>query len=149
MTNEIKRVIINYSSSREIVMKHKSNVENYHRKNPRMRRQQEEGFFGQSFDYRNYVFSPEGFEGLALTVYLLAIPYLMGLGVLYLFVARTNFEYFVEFNLTSFFVIWAMGYEVCGLVIIAGIFIAWLNYSRKQHGKKEDKKRGSNNRYGY
>lgn len=135
-------------------MDHKSNVRKPHKTvklsggNPRMYRQKEEGFFGQSFDYRNYVFSPEGYEGVALTFYLLAIPYLMGLMALYLFVAGTNFEYFVEFDLASFFVIWAMGYEVCGVTVVAGLFIAWLNYSHKQKdSKKGDAKRNPDNRH--
>jgi len=100
----------------------------YQRENIKIRRHQEEDFFNQSHDYRDFVFSPEGYEGIVLTLYIFILPYLAGLTFLFLFVARASYEYFLEFNLASFFIIWAIGYEVCAVLAIAGIFLAWFKH---------------------
>lgn len=97
---------------------------------------QEEDFLNQEIDYRNFVFAPEGYEGPVFFVYLLSIPYFIGLSFLFLFVARASYEYFLEFNLSSYFVIWAIGYEVSAVLILVIIFIAWLNHYRNRYNRE-------------
>jgi hypothetical protein len=108
----------------------------------------EEDFLNQEIDYRNFVFAPEGYEGPVLFVYLLSLPYLIGLTFLFLFVARASYEYFLEFNLSSYFVIWAIGYEVSAVLLLIIIFLAWLNHYRTRYNR-ESLRTKSKQRRGY
>lgn len=122
----------------------------YQRDNLKVRRQVEESFFEKAIDYRQLVFAPSGYEGIVLSLYILTIPYLAGLLFLFLFVAEASYEYFLQFNLASFFVIWAIGYEVCAALILIGIFLAWLKHvNNRWNREKAQRKRPSNNRHGY
>ncbi|MBD3799782.1 MAG: hypothetical protein IE883_07935, partial [Epsilonproteobacteria bacterium] len=87
--------------------------------------------------YRDFVFSPEGYEGIVLALYIATVPYLMGLLFLFLFVAEANYEYFLEFNLASYFIIWAIGYEVCATLILIGIFLAWIKHLKTRYNKEQ------------
>ena len=100
----------------------------YQRERGRERRRIEEGYFNQTVDYRQYVLSPDGYEGAMLSLYIALIPYVAGLAFLFLFVAQGQLEYFIEFNLTSFFIIWAIGYEVCAAMMLGAIFFGWIKY---------------------
>jgi hypothetical protein len=121
----------------------------YQHHNLQTRRKMEDDFFQKSLDYRDFVFSPEGYEGIVLALYILIIPYLMGLLFLFLFVAEANYEYFLQFNLASFFVIWAIGYEVCAGLILIGIFLSWLNHINGRWNKEQARKKPSKNKYSY
>lgn len=121
----------------------------YQKANINSRRQQEDDFFNKSLDYRDFVFSPEGYEGIVFGLYLLLLPYLAGLLFLYLFVARANYEYFLVFNLASFAIIWAIGYEVCAVLIIAGIFLAWFKHINSRWNQEQARKKPPRDRYGF
>jgi hypothetical protein len=121
----------------------------YQHHNLQTRRKMEDDFFQKSLDYRDFVFSPEGYEGIVLALYILIIPYLMGLLFLFLFVAEANYEYFLQFNLASFFVIWAIGYEVCAGLILIGIFLSWLNHINGRWNKEQARKKPSKSKYNY
>lgn len=127
----------------------RDSAKEYQRENLKARRQIEEDFFQKSLDYRDFVFSPEGYEGIVLSLYILVIPYLAGLMFLFLFVAEANYEYFLQFNLASFFIIWAIGYEVCAALILIGIFIAWLKHINNRWNQEQSRKKFSNNKYRY
>lgn len=104
------------------------------------REAQEEGFLGQEIDYRKFIFAPEGYESFMISLYLLTLPYLVGLSFLFLFIARSSYEYFLEFNLTSYFVIWAIGYEVSAVLLMGIIILAWLNYHHNRHSRELGRK---------
>ena len=127
----------------------RDSAKEYQRENLKARRQMEEDFFQKSLDYRDFVFSPEGYEGIVLSLYILVIPYLAGLMFLFLFVAEANYEYFLQFNLASFFIIWAIGYGVCAALILIGIFIAWLKHINNRWNQEQSRKKFSNNKYRY
>lgn len=131
-----------------IVENARENAKTYQQENLKTRRQMEEGFFQKSHDYRDFVLSPEGYEGIVVALYILTIPYLTGLLFLFLLVAKASYEYFLQFNLASFFVIWAIGYEVCAALILIGIFLAWLKYISNRWSKEQARKKASTNRYG-
>jgi len=64
-----------------------------------------------------------------------------------LFVARASYEYFLEFNLASYFMIWAIGYEVSAVLLFIIIVFAWLNHYNNRYNKeklrqKKQSKRG-------
>jgi len=100
----------------------------YQRENRKIRRQRAEEYLDQSFDYRDYVVSPEGYEGAVLVFYVSTVPYVAGLLFIYLFISRAQAEYFIGLDLASFFVIWAIGYEVCAAAVLGAIFYGWLKY---------------------
>lgn len=109
-----------------------------------------ENFFDKSFDYRDYIFSPDGYEGIMLAFYCISIPYLVGIFFLFLFAAGASYDYFLQFELSSFFIIWAIGYEVSGGLIIAAILIAWLNhYIARRNAKIKGKNTNKSNRNRY
>lgn len=121
----------------------------YQKENINTRRQQEDDFFNKSLDYRDFVFSPEGYEGIVFGLYLLILPYLAGLLFLYLFVAKASYEYFLVFNLTSFAIIWAIGYEVCAVSIIVGIFLAWFKHINSRWNQEQARKKAPRDHYGF
>jgi hypothetical protein len=121
---------------------YRSNGKQFSQESLTKRRVQEEDFLNQEVDYRNFVFAPEGYEGLMLFLYLLTIPYLVGLSFLFLFIARASYESFLTFNLSSFFIIWAIGYEVSAVLLLIIIFLAWVNHYNNRYN--QEKKRKSN-----
>lgn len=127
----------------------RDSAKTYQRENIKMRRQKEDDFFNQSLDYRNFVFSPEGYEGIMIAVYIAIIPYLAGLLFLYLFVAEANYQYFLDFNLASYFIIWAIGYEVCAVSLLVGIFLAWLKHINTRWNDEQARKKPQKDRYGF
>ena len=116
---------------------YRSSGKQFSQESVQRRRVQEEDFLNQEIDYRKFVFAPEGYEGPMMFLYILTLPYLMGLGFLFLFVARASYEYFLAFNLSSFFVIWAIGYEVTAVLLMAIIFLAWLNHYRSRYAREQ------------
>lgn len=127
----------------------RENAKAYQMENLKARRQKEEDFFNQSLDYRNFVFSPEGYEGIVLALYIATIPYLIGLFFLFLFIAEASYEYFLEFNLASYFIIWAIGYEVCAALVLIVIFLAWIKHLNTRHNKETLQKKPQNKKYGF
>lgn len=119
----------------------RENAREYQTANRRIRKQKEEDFFNKSLDYRNFVFAPEGFEAIMAGIYIILLPYLAGLAFLYLFVAEGNFEYFVEFDLASFLVIWAIGYETIAGSILIFIILKAIQYYSKPREEANHRRR--------
>ncbi len=91
-------------------------------------RNKKETFGSQEVDVRDYVISPEGWEGIMFGFYFLSIPYIAGIIFLFVFIARADIENFLVFDLTSFFVVWAIGYEIVASLLLIGIFISYIKY---------------------
>lgn len=121
----------------------------YQTTNLKARRDKEEDFLNQTIDYRDIILVPEGYEGIVVALYILIIPYLVGLLFLYLFIARASYEYFLNFTLTSVAVIWAIGYEVCAVLILVGIFLAWLKHINSRWKREQARKIPPKDRYGF
>lgn len=121
----------------------------YQTANLKARRDKEEDFLNQTIDYRDIILVPERYEGIVIALYLLIIPYLSGLLFLYLFIARTSYEYFLNFTLSSVAVIWAIGYEVCAVLILVGIFLAWLKHINSRWKREQARKIPPKDRYGF
>lgn len=101
-------------------------VQEYQEKNKKIRREKQD-FLQREFDYRDYIFAPEGYEGTMLFLYIMIIPYLVALSFLFVFIAKSSYQLFLEFNLASFLVIWAIGYEICAVLAIILFFYSWFN----------------------
>lgn len=104
----------------------RDSVQEYQEKNKKVRREKE-AFLQREFDYRDYIFAPEGYEGIMLFFYIMTIPYLVALSFLFLFIAKSSYQLFLEFNLASFLVIWAIGYEICAVLAIIIFFYSWFS----------------------
>ncbi|AFV96370.1 MULTISPECIES: hypothetical protein [unclassified Sulfuricurvum] len=127
----------------------RNSAREYQNQNLKSRRKMEDDFFQKSLDYRDFVFSPEGYEGIVLALYILILPYLMGLLFLFLFVAEASYEYFLQFELASFFVIWAIGYEVCAALLLIGIFVVWIKHINNRWNKEQARKKSPTKKFGY
>jgi len=110
-----------------------NDVEEYQEKSQKVHRQKQD-FLHRDFDYRDYIFAPEGYEGIMLFFYIMTIPYLVALAFLFLFVARSSFNLFLELNLTSYFIVWAIGYEICAVSAMIIIFYAWFSDDSAEDG---------------
>jgi len=68
------------------------------------------------------LFFPEGFEKVFLVIYIISLPYIIGLLFLFFVVAESNVERFLSVSGESaFFLTWAIGYE-----ILAGLILLWI-----------------------
>lgn len=102
------------------------NVQEYQEKSKKVRREKQ-AFLQREFDYRDYIFAPEGYEGVMLFFYIMTIPYLVALSFLFLFIAKSSYQLFLSFDLTSFLIIWAIGYEICAILAIIIFFYSWFS----------------------
>ncbi len=104
----------------------KSNLsasQNFQQRNNRKRN--ENSFAQKEVDIKAFVIAPEGYEAFMFGIYFITIPYLVGLAFLYLFVAQASFSHFLNFKISSYFVIWMIGYEVVAVTILAMIAYAF------------------------
>jgi hypothetical protein len=90
------------------------------------------------------LFFPEGFEKIFLVIYIISLPYIIGLLFMFFIVAESNVERFLAVNQDSaFFLTWAIGYE-----ILAGLIVLWIvkmalgfaNESRKPTARTQFKR---------
>ena len=85
-------------------------------------------FGSQKVDFKDYLVAPEGYESVVYPLYFTFIPYLTGAILLFFFVAGASFENFKLLEFNNFLVVWMIGYEVVGTVILLAILVAFLKY---------------------
>lgn len=100
------------------------------------RKVKKESFGSQKVDMNDYILSPEGWEGLMFFIYFLSIPYLIGALFLFVFVAQGSVVNFFVLDISAFFIVWAIGYEVIASLILITIFFSYLNYVRESVSNK-------------
>jgi hypothetical protein len=83
-------------------------------------------FAQKEININDYVFAPEGYETFMFIIYFITVPYLAGLSFLYLFIAKGDFSHFLNFKISSFFVIWAIGYEVVAAILLTLIINSFI-----------------------
>ena len=88
----------------------------------------EKSFASKKVDFSNYLIVPRGYEGIAYTLYFLTIPYIVGYTFLFFYVAKAALDNFALLDLSSFLIVWAIGYEITGAMILFFIFIAFLKH---------------------
>ena len=97
------------------------------------KQRQPKNFGSQEIDFSDYLIIPRGYEGISYTFYIIAIPYLIGLSFLFLYVAEGVYGDFSLLDLNSFLIIWAIGYEITGALILLFIFLAYLKFLKNSH----------------
>lgn len=85
-------------------------------------------FGSQRVEFKDYVYAPDDYEWLAYLLYFVTIPYVTGAIFLFLFVAGGDYDNFMLLNLNSFFIVWAIGYEIVAVFLLFWIFIMFLQY---------------------
>jgi hypothetical protein len=104
-------------------------------------RKKRDSFSSQEIDINKYVLSPEGWENVALTLYIILIPYIVGVLFLFVFIAQVAFDKFLLLDMGSIFIVWAIGYEVIAVTLLFIIFLAFLSYLSKSNEKNTPRNR--------
>lgn len=105
----------------------------YQKKRTKVRQKRAAESFGrQEVDIKRFIVSPEGYEALMFSLYFLTIPYFAGALFLFLFVAKGILSHFLVFKLSSYFIIWAIGYEVVAVLILFMILLSAIRFFKKK-----------------
>ncbi|QFR50462.1 hypothetical protein FJR48_07685 [Sulfurimonas lithotrophica] len=92
------------------------------------KRRKKKSFASKEIEINEMVWAPEGYEGIFLFIYILTIPYITGAIFLFFAVAQADFDSFIKLNMTAFFIVWAIGYEIVATILLVSIFIMFLKY---------------------
>lgn len=91
-------------------------------------RKKKTSFTSKKIKLENIVLAPEGYEGIFFSIYFLIIPYLVGAIFLFLFIAGADFSSFMLLNMSSLFIVWAIGYEIVAVISLLIIFTMYLRH---------------------
>ena len=89
------------------------------------------------------LFFPAGFEKFFLLIYFVSLPYIAGLIFLFIYVAKSNYEAFLQIvQDSSFIMTWAIGYEILATLILLYIIKMAIKFSiENKPGAKKNFKR--------
>ncbi len=121
------------SSQRDKNLRYLSDLENARKYQQRQKkRRKQESFTSQNVNVTSYILAPEGYEKVMFALYFILVPYLAGLLFLFLFIAKGNMGGFLVLDLTRFFIVWAIGYEVVASSILLAIFVSAIKFYTKK-----------------
>ncbi len=92
-------------------------------------------FGSQKLDFSKMIFFPEDYVGLFVTFYIIVIPYIVGATFLFVTIAGTSLDNFMLLDMTKFFIVWAIGYEIVAGILLFSIFVSFLKFN-KQNSKQ-------------
>lgn len=85
-------------------------------------------FGAKEVEVKDFVWAPEGYEGIFAFIYLISIPYIFGAIFLFIWVAQADFDSFMKLNTSAFFIVWAIGYEIVATLALVIIFVMFLKH---------------------
>ncbi len=91
-------------------------------------------FGEQEVDFSKFLPLPEGHEKVFIAIYLITIPYVVGLLFLLLFVAKGQIDSFLSMDIAMFFAVWAIGYEIVAAIALIIIFYKMFRFNGSSHG---------------
>ncbi|WP_297483181.1 hypothetical protein [Sulfurimonas sp.] len=91
-------------------------------------KRQKVSFGDQKVDFRDFIYVPEEWAGLAYAVYTVIIPYIAGAVFLFLVIAGGNYENFKLLDINAFPIVWLIGYEIVAVAILVWILVLFLKY---------------------
>lgn len=91
----------------------------------------EKSFASKEVDFSKYLLIPQGYEGIAYCLYFLSIPYFVGITFLFFYIAEGVYNNFSLLDITSFLIIWAIGYEITGAIILLIIFFSFVKHLKQ------------------
>ena len=122
----------NHSPKKNFYYTNVEDVRGYQERMQNRKKKHKPASFGeQEVDLNRYLISPAGLEGLMYTIYFLLIPYAMGALFLFFFIAHVSFDKFLQLDLASLFIVWAIGYELIAAILLFIIFLSYLSYAKK------------------
>ena len=101
------------------------------KKKTRPARRKSKSFGAKQVDLSKYLVIPTGYEGIFYTIYFLAIPWIVGITFLFFYVAEGAYSNFSLLDLTSFLIVWAIGYEITSAIILTFIFFAFIKHLKE------------------
>ncbi len=93
-------------------------------------KKQPKTFGEKEVDFSEILPMPEGYEKLFIMIYLITIPYAVGLLFLFLFVAKGDFHNFLGLDIAMFVAVWAIGYEIVAGFALVIIFYKMFKFNR-------------------
>ncbi len=97
-------------------------------KKKRTKKKKTVSFSKQEVNFKDYLFIPSGLEPVAYAIYFVLIPYLVGSVFLFFAIANGDFANFKLLDMSAFFIVWLIGYEIVATLMLIGIFIMYLKY---------------------
>lgn len=116
------------SQQRNMVYYNQILSEERKRKAKEQRNNKAHSFSSQHVDLRDFFYLPENWEFAAYSFYIVALPYLAGALFLFFAIAHGSFEHFKLLNISAFFIVWLIGYEIITVISLIWIFILYLKY---------------------
>jgi len=98
------------------------------KKKQKRQKKQKVSFGAQKVDFRDFIYVPEEWAGLAYAVYTVVIPYIAGAIFLFLVIARGSYENFKLLDINAFPIVWLIGYEIVAVVMLVWILVLFLKY---------------------
>lgn len=111
-------------------LNNKQNNEMYYNQmqNSSVKNKKTKSFGSQEIHARDIVFVIDGLEAYFYTFYFITVPYMTGVLFLFLAIAGGDFGSLVILDLTAFFIVWAIGYEIVATISLIWIFVLFLKY---------------------
>jgi hypothetical protein len=85
-------------------------------------------FAKKEVDFKDYLYVPDGLEPLIYTIYFVFIPYVFGAIFLFFTIAGADFDNFKLLNMSAFFIVWAIGYEIVATLLLISILVMFLKH---------------------
>ncbi len=102
------------------------------KKKDRTKKKKAKGFAKQEVNFKDYLYVPEGMEFFVYGLYTILIPYITGAIFLFFTIAGADFANFKLLNMSAFFIVWIIGYEIVATVMLIGILIMFLKYEEDE-----------------
>jgi len=85
-------------------------------------------FGKKEVNFKDYLYVPDGLETLVYTLYFVFIPYIAGVIFLFFTIAGADYSNFKLLDMSAFFIVWAIGYEIVATLLLISILVMYLRY---------------------
>jgi len=98
------------------------------KKKTRTKKKKSESFAKQEVNFKDYLYVPDGLEPFVYAIYFVVIPYVVGAIFLFFTIAGADFSNYKLLDMSAFFIVWIIGYEIVATIMLIGILIMFLKY---------------------
>jgi len=91
-----------------------------------------ESFLGQRVMLHNYFNLPEGLQNIIGLILFMFLPYTMGILFIFFIVAQASIETYKKIDMSSFLLLWTIGYEVMAFLLLSLIIKSALLFKKTQ-----------------
>ena len=85
-------------------------------------------FAKKEVNFKDYLYVPDGLEPVVYTIYFVLIPYIVGSIFLFFTIAGADVDNFKLLDMSAFFIVWAIGYEIVATLILISILVMFLKH---------------------